>query len=146
MDDFAAVAADIGRQIEERQIALRSAGEQEQRRIAGLTDLLQRIGECGDAFDEEDKKAVLAEIAARETALQQVQRDARRQEEVRRRKEAILLQLHTVLQSRSKLLEQADEEHAVLQEHASLLAFFASKQLGLTDMLKRKMQELVGAP
>ena len=97
MEDFNAVAAEIGRQLEERHRALSVAFDQEQRRIQGLKELLKRIGTCNDAFDEEDKAAVLAEIAARETALQQLQRESRRQEEVRRQKEAILFNLHTVL-------------------------------------------------
>lgn len=143
MEDFAAVATEISRQIEDKQRALKVSGEQEQRRIQGLTELLQRIGVCSDAFDEEDKKAVLAEIAAREAALQLVQREAKRQEEVRRQKEAILMQLHTVLTMRTKTLEQVDEESSVLKDHENLLAFFARKQVHLTDMLKQRMRELV---
>jgi len=143
MEDFTAVATEIGRQIEERQHALKAAGELEQRRIQSLTELLQRIGACSDAFDEEDKKAVLTEIATREAALQQVQRESKRQEEVRRRKEAILMQLHTVLTMRTKTLEQVDEDSSVLKDHENLLAFFARKQVHLTDMLKQRMRELV---
>lgn len=143
MDDFTQVATEIGRQIEERQRALKASTEQEQRRIQNLTELLQRIGACSDAFDEEDKKAVLSEISAREVALQQVQRESKRQEEVRRQKEAILMQLHTVLTMRTKTLEQVDEDSAVLQEHENLLAFFARKQVHLTDMLKQRMRELM---
>jgi len=145
MDDFNAVAAEIGRQIEDRQRALRAASEQEQRRIQGLTELLRRIGASSDAFDEEDKAAVLAEIAAREAALQQVQRETKRQDEVRRQKEAILLQLHTVLTTRTKTLEQVDDDSSVLKEHDNLLAYFARKQVQLTDMLKQRMRELVDA-
>jgi len=143
MEDLATVAADIGRQIEERQRTLKVAGEQEQRRITGLTDLLQRIGASSEAFDEEDKKAVLSEIAVREASLKNFQREAKRQEEVRRQKEAILLQLHTVLTSRTKILDQVDEDSSVLKDHENLLAFFARKQLHLTDMLKQRMRDLV---
>jgi len=143
MDDFTVVANEIGRQIEERQKALKESSELEQRRIKNLNELLQRIGACSDAFDDEDKNAVLAEISSREVALQQVQKDAKRQEEVRRQKEAILMQLHTVLTARTKTLEQVDEDSAVLKEHENLLTFFARKQVHLTDMLKQRMRELV---
>jgi len=88
---------------------------------------------------------VLAEIAAREAALQQVQRETKRQDEVRRQKEAILLQLHTVLTTRTKTLEQVDDDSSVLKEHDNLLAYFARKQVQLTDMLKQRMRELVDA-
>lgn len=146
MEDFSAVATDIGRQIEEKQRSLQAASEVEQRRVSGLRDLLQRIGASGDAFDAEDKRAVIATIEARERALQQLQREAKRQDEMRRQKEAILLQLHTVLTSRTRLLDQVDEDTSVLQDHADLLAFFAQKQLALTDMLKTRMRELIAAP
>ena len=142
MEDFNAVAADITRQIEERQRALTAAFDQEQRRIQGLRELLKRIGGCSEAFDEEDKVAVLAEIGAREAALQQLQRESRRQEEVRRQKEAILLSLHTVLTTRTKALEQIDEDSSVLKDHETLLAYFARKQVQLTDMLKQRLREL----
>ena len=143
MEDFSAVAADIGRQIEEKQRSLRAAIELEQRRISSLNDLLKRIGSCGDAFDDEDKKAVMDEISNREVSLQQVQRESKRQEEVRRQKEAILFQLHSVLTSRTKLLDQVDEDTSVLKDHEGLLAFFAKKQLNLTNILKIRMKELV---
>ena len=142
MEDFNAVAAEIGRQLEERHRALSVAFDQEQRRIQGLKELLKRIGTCNDAFDEEDKAAVLAEIAARETALQQLQRESRRQEEVRRQKEAILFNLHTVLTTRTKTLEQIDDDSSVLKDHDNLLSYFARKQVQLTDMLKQRMREL----
>jgi len=145
MDDFTAVATDISRQIEEKQRSLQAAIEAEQRRIDALRDLLQRISASGDAFDAEDRKAVLAAIGVRDAALQQLQRESKRQDEVRRQKEAILLQLHTVLSSRTRLLDQVDEESSVLTDHAELLGFFAQKQLQLTDMLKRRMRELVAA-
>jgi hypothetical protein len=145
MDDFTAVATDISRQIEEKQRSLQAAIEAEQRRIDALRDLLQRISASGDAFDAEDRKAVLAAIGVRDAALQQLQRESKRQDEVRRQKEAILLQLHTVLSSRTRLLDQVDEESSVLKDHAELLGFFAQKQLQLTDMLKRRMRELVAA-
>jgi DNA repair ATPase RecN len=142
MEDFNAVVADITGQIEERQRALTAAFDQEQRRIQGLRELLKRIGGCSEAFDEEDKAAVLAEIGAREAALQQLQRESRRQEEVRRQKEAILLSLHTVLTTRTKALEQIDEDSSVLKDHETLLAYFARKQVQLTDMLKQRLREL----
>jgi len=145
MEDFTAVATDISRQIEEKQRSLQAAIEAEQRRIDALRDLLQRISASGDAFDAEDRKAVLAAIGVRDAALQQLQRESKRQDEVRRQKEAILLQLHTVLSSRTRLLDQVDEESSVLSDHADLLGFFAQKQLQLTDMLKRRMKELVAA-
>lgn len=145
MDDFTQLAADIGRQIEDRQLLIRSSSESEQRRIQSLQELLQRIGTSGDAFDQEDKNAVLSEISAREQALQKIQKEAKRQEEIRRRKESILLQLHTVLTTRTRVLEQTDEDSSVLKEHEALLSFFAQKQVHLMDMLKNKMRDLLEA-
>jgi hypothetical protein len=145
MDDFTKLAADIGRQIEDRQQLIRSSGETEQRKIQGLQDLLQRIGASGDAFDQEDRNAVLAEISARELVLQKIQKEAKRQEDIRRQKEAILLQLHTVLTTRTKVLDQMDEDSSVLREHDALLSFFAQKQVHLMEMLKSKMRELLEA-
>lgn len=145
MDDFTRLATDIGRQIEDRQQLIRSSGETEQRKIQGLQDLLQRIGASGDAFDQEDRNAVLAEISARELVLQKIQKEAKRQEEIRRQKEAILLQLHTVLTTRTKVLDQMDEDSSVLREHDALLSFFAQKQVQLMEMLKSKMRELLEA-
>ena len=145
MDDFTKIATDIGRQIEDRQQLIRSSSEAEQRKIHSLQDLLQRIGASGDAFDQEDRNAVLLEISKREALLQKIQKEAKRQEEIRRQKEAILLQLHTVLTTRTKVLEQTDEESLVLKEHEALLGFFAQKQVYLMEMLKTKMRELLEA-
>lgn len=145
MDDFTKIATDIGRQIEDRQQLIRSSSEAEQRKIHSLQDLLQRIGASGDAFDQEDRNAVLVEISKREALLQKIQKEAKRQEEIRRQKEAILLQLHTVLTTRTKVLEQMDEESLVLKEHEVLLGFFAQKQVYLMEMLKTKMRELLEA-
>jgi DNA repair ATPase RecN len=145
MDDFTRLATDIGRQIEDRQQLIRSSSETEQRKIQSLQDLLQRIGASGDAFDQEDRNAVLAEISAREQVLQKIQKEAKRQEEIRRQKEAILLQLHTVLTTRTKVLDQMDEDSSVLREHDALLSFFAQKQVQLMEMLKSKMKELLEA-
>jgi len=145
MDDFTRIATDIGRQIEDRQQLIRTSSETEQRKIQSLQDLLQRIGASGDAFDQEDKAAVLSEISAREQVLLKIQKEAKRQEEIRRQKEAILLQLHTVLTTRTKVLDQMDEDSAVLREHDALLSFFAQKQVQLMEMLKSKMKELLEA-
>ena len=145
MDDFTQLALDIGRQIEDRKQLIHSSNESEQRRIQSLQELLQRIGTSGDAFDQEDRNAVLSEISAREQVLQKIQKEAKRQEEIRRQKEAILLQLHTVLTTRTKVLEQMDEDNSVLKEHEALLSFFAKKQVHLMDMLKNKMRELLEA-
>ena len=145
MDDFTKIATDIGRQIEDRQQLIRTSSETEQRKIQSLQDLLQRIGASGDAFDQEDKTAVLSEISAREQVLLKIQKEAKRQEEIRRQKEAILLQLHTVLTTRTKVLDQMDEDSSVLREHDALLSFFAQKQVHLMEMLKSKMKELLEA-
>jgi hypothetical protein len=145
MDDFSRFAAEIGRQIEERQAQLKAACDQEEQQIQKLRELLKSIGGTGDAFDAEDREAVLKEISSRELALQKVSREAKRQEEIRRQKEAILLQLHMVLTTRTRILEQADEDSAVLKENQPLLAFFAQKQLNLMEMLKTRMRELMEA-
>lgn len=145
MEDFSNFATEIGRKIEERQAQLKAACDQEEQQIQKLRELLKSIGATTDAFDSEDREAVLKEISSRELTLQKVSREVKRQEEIRRQKEAILLQLHMVLTTRTRILEQADEDSAVLKENRQLLAFFAQKQLNLMEMLKARMQELMEA-
>ena len=145
MDDFSQFALEISKAIEERQTSLRCACEQEQRQVQNLQELLKSIGASSDAFDKEDKDAILLEISTREASLQMINKEAKRQEELRRQKEAILMQLYTVLTTRTKVLEQADEDSAVLKQNQKLLAFFAQKQVNLMEMLKGKMKELMDA-
>lgn len=143
MEDFAVAVEELSRGIEQRQRRLREAVQAENRRIDSLRALGQRMHGSKGAFDHEDVKAVQAEIMAREAALERLQHDSRAQESARREKEELFIQLHNTLLTRTRVLEDVDKSNAVLNDHESLLRFFADKQLALTGMLRSKMQELL---
>jgi hypothetical protein len=142
MEDFTASVQDLTRKIEQRQRQLQESLALEKKRGAALQALLQRMQAAPDAFDEEDRKAVQQEAAARDESLRRLQTESERQDVVRREKEKLFLHLHRALQQRSALLEAADSESGVLAEHDGLLRFFAQKQLTLTNLLREKMKEL----
>lgn len=142
MEDFAAAVEELSRGIEQRQRRLRAAIDVETRRIDSLRALLQRMQGCKGVFDEQDCRAVHTEITRREAALERLRHESRAQETSRREKEEIFLQLHNTLVTRTRILEEVDKSHAVLNDHEELLRFFADKQLALTNMLRGKMQEL----
>jgi len=142
MEDFATAVEELSRGIEQRQRRLRVAVEAETRRIDSLRALLQRMQTSKGAFDCQDLQEVQAEIGRREVALERLQHESRAQESARREKEEIFLQLHTTLQTRTRVLEETDRANAVLQDHEELLQYFAEKQMNLSTMLRAKMQEL----
>jgi len=141
-EDFEASVEQLSRRLEEQRADAERRAAAERRRAAALQALLQRAAAAPGAFDDEDRRAIQAEIAAREAAALQVETEMAQRAAARREKETVLLKLQQVLQQRVRLLDEADAESGVLSEHAELLRFFADKQLTLTKLLQEKLRAL----